>query len=538
MHAHADVAVIGGGLGGVAAALAAARMGRTVILTEESPWLGGQVTSQLVPPDEHPWIEHMGATASYREFRARIRDYYRRNYPLTRQAAADVHLNPGQGGVSVICHEPRVALAAIDEMLAPYRLDGTIEVWLSYTPVAAETDGDRISAVELSGPDGERRLLAAERFIDATETGDLLALADVEHVVGAESRQTTGELHAVEGAADPLDQQAFTWCFAVDYLPDRDNTIDRPDGYARWRDYVPSFWPGPLLSWTDVHPITLEPRTENIFAGAASPRGGKARDRWNYRRISSVGTFEQGRYASDVSVVNWPQNDYWLGPLIGVDDAVRERNLADSRQLSLSLLYWMQTEAPRYDGGTGYPGLRLRGDLTGGVDGLALRPYIRESRRILAEFSVLEQHVGKEARAELGLEPGSELFADSVGIGSYRIDLHPSTGGAGGARTYIDVANYPFQIPYGALVPVRVDNLLAGAKNIGTTHITNGCYRLHPVEWNIGEAAGAAAAFSLDHRVPPRALRTEALLGDFQSLLTSVHGIELAWPDDVRRTTT
>ncbi|WP_344776172.1 FAD-dependent oxidoreductase [Gryllotalpicola kribbensis] len=530
--------MIGGGLGGVAAALAVARMGRTVVLTEESPWLGGQVTSQLVPPDEHPWIEDFGATASYREFRKRIRDYYRRNYSLSREAAADEHLNPGQGGVSVICHEPRVALAAIDEMIAPYRLDGTITVWLSSAPTAAITDGDSISAVDLVGPEGEHRLLTADRFIDATETGELLALAGVEHVIGAESRATTGELHAVDGPGDPLDQQAFTWCFAVDYLPDRDNTIDRPTDYERWRDYVPSFWPGPLLSWTDVHPITLEPRTENIFASAASPRGGKARDRWNYRRISSVGTFAPERYASDVSVVNWPQNDYWMGPLIGVDDASRERSLLESRQLSLSLLYWMQTEAPRYDGGTGYPGLRLRGDLAGGVDGLALRPYIRESRRIVAEFTVLEQHVGVEARAQLGLESGSELFADSVGVGSYRIDLHPSTGGAAGPRTYIDVANYPFQIPYGALLPVRVDNLLAGAKNIGTTHITNGCYRLHPVEWNIGEAAGAAAALSLDRRVPPRALRRGAALDDFQSLLASVHGVELEWPDDVRRTTT
>jgi hypothetical protein len=43
----------------------------------------------------------------------------------------------------------------------------------------------------------------------------------------------------------------------------------------------------------------------------------------------------------------------------------------------------------------------------------------------------------------------------------------------------------------GALIPIRMENLLPAAKNIGTTHITNGCYRMHPVEWNIGEAAGA-----------------------------------------------
>jgi len=62
---RADVAVIGAGLGGCAAALAAARSGRRVILTEETRWIGGQLTSQAVPPDEHPWIEHFGASASY-----------------------------------------------------------------------------------------------------------------------------------------------------------------------------------------------------------------------------------------------------------------------------------------------------------------------------------------------------------------------------------------------------------------------------------------------------------------------------------------
>ena len=72
---RADVLVVGGGLGGVAAALAAARAGRSVILTEEFDWLGGQLTSQAVPPDEHSWIEQFGATASYRELRDGIRDY-------------------------------------------------------------------------------------------------------------------------------------------------------------------------------------------------------------------------------------------------------------------------------------------------------------------------------------------------------------------------------------------------------------------------------------------------------------------------------
>src|SRR5947199_10288236 len=58
----ADVVIIGGGTGGCAAALAAARGGARVVMTEETDWIGGQLTSQAVPPDEHPWIESFGCT--------------------------------------------------------------------------------------------------------------------------------------------------------------------------------------------------------------------------------------------------------------------------------------------------------------------------------------------------------------------------------------------------------------------------------------------------------------------------------------------
>jgi hypothetical protein len=95
---------------------------------------------------------------------------------------------------------------------------------------------------------------------------------------------------------------------------------------------------------------------------------------------------------------------------------------------------------------------------------------------------------------------------------------------------YIDISSLPFQIPLGALLPVRVDNLLPACKNLGVTHITNGCYRLHPVEWNIGEASGALAAFCLQRGVKPRQVRADAtLLKDFQQLLLK-QGVELEWP--------
>src|SRR5690349_22795190 len=125
---EADILVVGGGLGGVAAALGALRAGRRVIPTEEFDWLGGQLTSQAVPPDEHSWVEQFGVTASYRALRDGIRDYYRRHYPLTSRALAWRELNPGGGHVSRLCHEPRVAVAVIEAMLAPYRASGRLRV--------------------------------------------------------------------------------------------------------------------------------------------------------------------------------------------------------------------------------------------------------------------------------------------------------------------------------------------------------------------------------------------------------------------------
>ena len=127
---HAQIVIIGGGVGGCAAALAAARGGATVIMTEETDWIGGQLTQQAVPPDEGRWIEQFGCSCSYRAFREGVRAYYRDHYPLTAGACARVQLNPGNGSVSRLCHEPRVALAVLQAMLAPYTSSGQVEVWL------------------------------------------------------------------------------------------------------------------------------------------------------------------------------------------------------------------------------------------------------------------------------------------------------------------------------------------------------------------------------------------------------------------------
>ncbi|WP_331714342.1 FAD-dependent oxidoreductase, partial [Auraticoccus cholistanensis] len=527
---HADLVVIGGGLGGVAAALTAARLGRRVVLTERSPWLGGQLTTQGVPPDEHAWIEGPAASPSYTELREGIRDHYRRFYPLTEEAAADPHLNPGAGFVSRLCAEPRVAALVLEQLVSPLLASGRLQWLREHEPVAATRSGDQVASVVVrSTRTGAETRLVAPFFVDATELGDLLPMADVEHVVGAESRAEHGELHAPE-QADPLDQQAISWCCALEWAPGQDNTIPQPERYSFFATQVAPFWPGPQLSFTDVEPISLARRTRPVFAGHPDQAvTSHDKDLWHYRRVLARRHLSPDFPGGEITLVNWPQIDYWEAPLLGVDDRARDAALEDSRQLTLSFVHWLQTAAPRTEGGTGYPELRLRGDVLGTSDGLALEPYIRESRRIRALFTVHEGHIGKEMRGE---GTGSEVFEDSVGTGYYRIDLHPSTAG----RTYVDIDCFPFQIPLGALIPVRVSNLLPANKNIGTTHITNGAYRLHPVEWSIGEAVGALVSLCHDEDVQPPQVHADAKLRSrLQRLLADDLGVTLAWDESIRR---
>jgi hypothetical protein len=516
-----EVAIIGGGLGSVAAALALLERGRRVVLTEEYEWLGGQLTSQAVPPDEHRWVEQFGVTARYRALRDGIRRYYRDHYPLTDAARAERQLNPGLGQVSGLCHEPRVAEAVIAGMLAPYRASGRLTVLQPAVPTAADVSDGVVRSVTVKDlGTGAETVVNAEFVLDGTETGDLLPFTETEYVVGAEARADTGEPSAAE-VADPANVQSLTWCFLFDHVAG-DHTVERPKDYDFWRSFELPFWGAPMLSFTAPNPRTLVPgeRSMTVNPGpSAAPTGDV--DLWLFRRIAARENFTAGFYESDIVCANWPQLDYVGGSIIDADDP--HRHLQAAKAQSRAYFYWLQTEAPRPDGGRGWPGLRLRPDVAGTSDGFAQAPYIRESRRIKALTTVREQDISVTARGY----DGPARFDGSVGVGMYRIDLHPSTGG----DNYIDVACAPFEIPLGALVPVATQNLLPAAKNLGTTHITNGAYRLHPVEWNIGESAGELAAFCLDNGLSPQQVATDdTLVEQLQHRLVKA-GVELHWPE-------
>jgi hypothetical protein len=292
--------------------------------------------------------------------------------------------------------------------LAPYEASGRVKVLLEHSPIGAEVSGDRVQSVTFAARDGTKVVARAELILDATELGDLYPLAAIEHAIGAEHRNEYGEMHArtdASGRSDPMDQQAISWCFAMEHRPGENHVISRPARYDFWRAYVPKMdppWTGPLFSWRIPSHDAPGWRELNMVPAPDEPKGG-AWELWRYRRIRDAKIHAEPEKHPDVCLVNWVQMDYWLKPLLGVSPAEQQQALAEAREQSLCLFYWMQTEVPRHDGGTGYPGLRLAGETLGTADGFAKAAYIREPRRLLARTIVTERHIGTEQREAEGL---------------------------------------------------------------------------------------------------------------------------------------
>ncbi len=514
-----EILIAGGGTGGVAAALAAASAGRRVVLLEETDWLGGQMTAQGVAAlDEHEHIEAFGGTASYYALRALLRDCYRGR---AGEAGRRPDFNPGACWVTRLAFEPSAAVGAIEQMLQPFVAAGRLAIHRRMKAVAATTEADRVTAVIAMGLDDGRLIrFRPELVIDATELGDLLPLCGAEHVVGAETVEQTGEKQAQPVAPKPHCVQSFTYTFACERRGEGENhVIPRPEKYGHYRSAQP------YSLRIEVHGGEIYGETSGwLEYRLYDPMPGTKGGLWTYRRLLDRALFP-GAVSHDLTLFNWPGNDYRDRSILDCPPIEAARALQDAKRVSLGFLHWLQTEAPAAGTRLGAPEIRLRPDVMGTADGLSKHPYIRESRRIKARKTIVEQEVSAHC------QPGTRAahFADSVGIGWYPIDIHRSGPDDVGASC----RTRPFQIPLGALLPVRISNLLAGGKNLGTTHITNGCYRLHPVEWNIGEAAGALAAFALEERVAPAAVREQAgLLERFQRRLLG-QGVPLAWLIDV-----
>ena len=501
---NTDICIIGGGLGAVAAALTALDLGATVVLLAPHQWLGGQMSSQGVSAlDEHRYIESFGGSPYYLRLRQLIRQQMASLYGST--ITDEATFNPGNAWVSNLCFFPYVAADAINALIAPYVASQQLTVLYATLSIAISKKDDTITHISCRGNAQVCEIIPLQ-VIDASELGDVLALANLRYITGAEAHADTGE-HNAPPQARPHEIQGFTFGFAVEFCAHQSHVIVKPEGYQTLRDRQPFTL---TLTGNDG-----EARPFRMFTDG--PTG--LPPFWTYRRLWD------GQHTTpatpDIALINWNSNDYHHGTIIDVDAQTYAQRIDEAKRLSLAFLYWLQTEVPRDDGtGFGYPELKLCPDIMGTNDGLAMEPYVRESRRtpgltrIVAEDLLVANQPQIRAKA----------YADSVGIGWYFMDLHPAPGNS----QSMFAPTRPFQIPMGALIPPDCHNLLMGCKNIATTHLSNGSYRLHPVEWNIGVAAGMIAHVACRQHIAP----ADVSVVFVQKKLLAL-GHPLAWAIDV-----
>lgn len=462
--------------------------------------------------DENRYIEIGGGTSSYYQLRNNIRRNYLDHFALSPLRQAKRYFNPGNCWVSALCFQPTVALEVLRSALKPYQEKGLLRLFSRTKAVSVRRSGNRIASVLAYQFDTSRWVrFRAKYVIDATDTGDLLPLAQAEYVTGAESRDLTGEPHARADLGDPEDDQSFTYIFILALSPNDQSLLSEPPDYLKNLKNQPytftvDYGKGKVLTFGM---FTKTPGTPGSF--------------WTYRRLIARENFTGSSTPSEISMINWPANDYCGPALLSKDPSEQAEQLRRAKLLSLGFVYWLQHDAPREGTGNGFPELRLLTSELGSPDGLSQFPYIRESRRIRAIETIREQDISDAYQKG----PRSRWFPDSVGIGFYPIDIHSCS------KMDLTLGTKPFQIPLGMLVPVRIQNLLAASKNIGTTHITNGAYRLHPVEWAIGEAAGRLAALAIKIGRNPGEIAGDGRLITKLQLDLIHYGAPIFWFDDL-----
>jgi FAD dependent oxidoreductase/S-layer homology domain len=533
------IVVVGGSTAAYSAALGALEAGAQVCLVQPQKVLGGQFTAQaLSAPDDAPLMAPKAVISADRqdphqidnpaEFclskaQKRFRDRQRQLQPV----AGKVVQNPGGSWVSHFSVTPVVAAIALNEAIEPYLKQGQLTLIPLSEPVEVlleEHPGEfrRVIGVVFQDlQNGSQFTIKGDIVIEATDLGDLLELGNIESRVGQESRHETGEA-VLPKTPQPMCQQAFTVCAVVEQaLPDRVIPIEAPPGYGvdPWlnpQEFPSRFWVQSNRQWDGRefnHPYGI----------------------FRYRRLQRSQE-DSTVHLGDVTVMNWGTspigpnepmgcgNDYLFGAVLtGVSREERQRQIQRGRDRTQAYLHFLQTEA--------VPELSPRGDLTWPADGIALEPYIREARRGVALTTIRHEDVAEKFFPDA---VRARSFEDSIGIGQYHyLDFHPNEApghvnlGKDGKRSL------PFTIPLGALIPLRTEGLILSAKSIGTTHITNSAYRMHPIEWAIGEAGGHLAAFALKEGAEIREVaRERTLRRKFQGHLAS-YGIPIYWFNDI-----
>ena len=320
------VLVIGGGSSGVCAAIQAARLGVDVVLVEETPWLGGMLTSAGVSATDG---NHKMRQGLFGEFADALVMHYGSLAALK------------TGWVSNMLYSPKVAERIFEDWVSTYN-NLTVVKEAAFESISGGAGGWAATFATASGT----RTIEADLVIDCTELGDVAKAAGVRYRVGMDAPSYAGESMAI-GPNDVV--QDLTMVMTLkDY--GRDVTIPRPE------DYDESLYYNSCKSAYNV------PNTTGQTI-------------WSAAEMMSYGLLPGGEI-----MINWPiyGNDYYVN-LVEMSRSERAVAIEKAKLHSLGFLYYLQTKI-------GYNTYGLADDQYPTADKFPLIPYHRESRRIEGEY--------------------------------------------------------------------------------------------------------------------------------------------------------
>ena len=440
---NVDVLVVGGGASGVSAGVQASRMGVQTMIVEETPWIGGMLTSAGV---------------------SCIDGNYRLQSGIFGEFADSLALRYGgwdalkTGWVSNINFEPHVGQEILTNIAEGCGDKLTVVREASMVSVKGS---DLEWTVTFRRKNGEEFVVNADVLIDGTELGDVAKACGVEYRIGMDASSETGESIAPEQANDVIQDLTFV-TILKDYGPDADMTIQEPEGYDPSKFYNCAVNP-------NNHP---EPNGKTATGQTI----------WSPENMITYGRTPNGKF-----MINWPicGNDYYVNT-IEMTPAERVEAYKAAKNFTLCFIYFIQTEL-------GMKHLGLADDEFPTDDGLALFPYHRESRRIVGEaFFTVDA-------AAAPYDYKYPYYRTGIAVGDYAVDhhhfRHPQW------EDLPDLHFYPipsFNVPLGVLIPKQddVQDLLVAEKSVSVSNLINGATRLQPVVMQLGQAAGMVAALA------------------------------------------
>lgn len=450
-----EILVLGGGTGGTAAAIQAARMGRKVILTEATTWLGGMLTAAGVSAVDG---NHHLPSGLWAEFRNAL---YKK-YGGEKQVST--------GWVSNTLFEPHIGDSIFKNMAQQL---SSLTILYQHQPIGTVSKGQQIEGAVIRNLITNRSIVVlAQQVIDATELGDFLAMAKVPYNIGMEANSTTGENIPVPATNDII--QDLTWVGILkDYGAKADCTITRPAGYD---------------------PTEFDGSNTNYYFD-------KSRKAPN---VDAKKMLDYGKLPNKKYMLNWPifGNDTYLN-IIELSEADRKKELEKAKQTTLRFIYFIQHEL-------GFKHLGLPDDEFPSSDRLALIPYHREGRRMqgLVRFNV--RHIATPYTI------GEPIYRTGISVGDYPVDHHHKKNPL--APQHLEFYPVPsFSVPLGALIPKNTAGLIVAEKGISVSNLANGTTRLQPCVLLTGQAAGTLAALSVSMKkknaseVPVRSVQSSLL---------------------------